>query len=233
MQDFDLIVFDLDGTLVDSAGDITASLNHALKALGRPAVDGPEVREMVGHGARALLVKALDESGGGGDDEDLVKRGVQMFMEYYAAHIADHTRPFPHLEDVLDRLSARGVRFAICTNKFEHLARELVTALGWEERFAAILGADTLPYRKPDPRHLMATIAAAGGGNAIYVGDSRTDAETAIAAGIPLILVTLGYSTEPVAELGADRVIDSYATFEDALDEIQSKFSGRRAQGAA
>jgi phosphoglycolate phosphatase len=228
---FDLIVFDLDGTLVDSAGDITASLNHALVALGRPRVTPESVRAMVGHGGRALLERALGESGG--IEDGMVDRGLSLFLDYYAEHIAVHTRPFPGLEPLLDRLCAHHDALAVCTNKTERLARQLLAALGWDQRFAAVLGADSRPWKKPDPRHLHATIAAAGGVRALFVGDSRTDAETARAAGIPLILVTMGYSTEPLDRLGADALIDAYAGFDAAMAAIQARFSAGDASTAS
>lgn len=220
---FDLVVFDLDGTLVDSAGDLTASLNHALVELGRPAVDPPAVRQMVGHGARALVERGLSQSGE--MTPELVKRGLSLFMRYYSTNIAAHTRPFPGVEALLGRLHTAGLRTAICTNKAENLTLKLVSELGWDHRFAAILGADSRPFRKPDPRHLLETIAAAGGGRALFVGDSRTDAETARAAGVPLVLVRLGYSTEPVEALGADEIIDDYSGFDAAMAAIQTRFS--------
>lgn len=224
---FDLVVFDLDGTLVDSAGDLTASLNHALVELGRPPVRPADVRQMVGHGGRALLERGLGVSGE--VTPELVSRGLKLFLQYYGENIAAHTRPFPGVEALFDRLDAAGTRIAICTNKYEKLTLDLVANLGWNGRFAAILGSDSRPYRKPDPRHLTETIAAAGGGRALFVGDSRTDAETARAADIPLILVTLGYSNEPVGALGANRVIDSYAMFDEAMLAIQAEFSANQA----
>lgn len=228
---FDLVVFDLDGTLVDSSGDLAASLNHALKELGRPLVDPAEVRAMVGHGGRVLLERALGESGG--FTPELVNQGLRLFLDYYGANIAVHTRPFPGLEPLLDRLAARSIRLAICTNKMEGLSRQLVRTLGWERRFPVILGADSRPWRKPDPRHLTETIAAAGGGRALFVGDSRTDADTAIAAQIPLILVSFGFSPDPVEQLGANQLIDHYDAFEDAMGAIQAQLSADTASASA
>lgn len=220
---FDTIVFDLDGTLVDTAGDLSASLNHALATLDRPAIAPSAVRAMVGQGARKLLERGLSASGAMTDA--LVEAGLVPFMNHYAANIAVHSRPFPGVEAALDRLSARGHRLAICTNKPERLTSSLVAALGWADRFQAVLGADSRPYRKPDPRHLLETVAAAGGRNALFVGDSRTDAETARAASIPLVLVSFGYSIEPVGSLGADAVIDHFDDLDAALVTIQAGFS--------
>lgn len=219
------IVFDLDGTLVDTAGDLAASLNHALAALGRPPVDPGAVRAMVGQGARALLQRGLSMTGG--VSPALVDEGVGPFLEHYAANIAVFSRPYPHAEEVLDRLRERGDRLAICTNKPVRLAEALLAALGWRHCFAALLGADSLPVRKPDPAHLLGTIAAAGGSweEALFVGDSITDAKTAEAARVPLVLVRHGYSTVPVDSLPAQAVIDGFHELEPALARVQAMFN--------
>jgi phosphoglycolate phosphatase len=221
-------VFDLDGTLVDTADDLAASLNHALDTLGRPPVPPASVRAMVGRGARALLRHGLGATGEVSDG--LVEEGVKPFLDFYAANIAVASRPYRHVEGVLDRLADEGARLAICTNKPERLARLLLEELGWSARFDALLGADTLAVRKPHPDHLLSAIAAAGGraDDALFVGDSRTDAETARAARVPLILVRHGYSTEPVDRLGADAVIDGFHQFEAAARRVQALF---KAQG--
>ncbi len=228
---FDLYVFDLDGTLVDTAPDLAASLNHALQSMGRRPVPVESVRHMVGHGARKLLEHGLAATGE--VSEQLVEAGVQPFLAHYGANIAAGSRPFPGVESALDTLAGQGARLAICTNKPEALARSLVAALGWKDRFSAILGADSRPWRKPDPRHLTDTIAEAGGGRTLFVGDSRTDADTAHAAGVPLLLVSFGYSSEPVTELGAGTVIDHYDAFEEAVRVIQSKFTAASAPSPA
>ena len=215
---FDLIVFDLDGTLVDTGPDLTASLNHALHKLGRQSVTEAAVRDMVGHGARKLLERGLSATGL--CSEALIDAGFDDFMRYYAAHICDHSRPFAGVEAALDALSAAGRRVAICTNKPEGLARELISVLGWDGRFAAILGGDSIDVRKPDPRHLTATIAAAGGGRAAYVGDSSVDIEAARAADVPVIAVSFGFADRPPAELGADMLIHHYDELLPALNSL-------------
>ena len=220
---FDTIVFDLDGTLVDTADDLTSSLNHALKTLGRAEVPPDSVRAMVGHGARKLLERGLACSGAA--HPELVESGVEPFLAYYSDNIAVHSRPFDGVEAALDRLAQRGHRLAICTNKPERLARRLVAQLGWSERFASLLGADSRPYRKPDPRHLLDTVAEARGTRALFVGDSRTDSDTALAAGVPIVLVSFGYSTEPVDSLGANALIDHYDQLDQAIHDIQGAFS--------
>jgi phosphoglycolate phosphatase len=211
---FDVVAFDLDGTLADTAPDLAAALNHTLGALGRPGVDPDSVRHLVGHGARALLRRALG-------DEELVEQGLPLYLDFYAANICVGTRCYPALEPAMDELAARGVKLAICTNKPERLTHLLVDALGWSGRFAAIVGADTLPVRKPDPLPLLEAIARAGGdGAAAFVGDSITDAETARAAGVPFVAVSFGFSDRPVEALGADAVIDDYSELVPALKRL-------------
>ena len=219
---FKTLVFDLDGTLVDTAPDLCAALNHALATLGRPPVPAADVRHMVGHGARKLLERGLAASGQA--TPELVESAVPAFLAYYADHIADGSRPFAGVEAALDELAAAGCRLAICTNKPVALSRALVTALGWDGRFAANLGFDSVPAPKPDPGHLFATIAAAGGDPATsaFVGDSITDTATALAAGVPVIAVSFGFSDRPVAALGADHVIDHYDQLVPALLRLGS-----------
>lgn len=212
---FRTVAFDLDGTLADTAPDLTEALNHALERLGRARVPEESVRHMVGHGARALLTKGLAATGT--MTPALVEEGFPIFLDHYQAHIADRSRAFPGLERALDELSAMGVSLAICTNKLEGLSRALVAALGWEHRFASLVSGDTLPVRKPDPAPLLEAIARAGGGPAAFVGDSITDTDTARAAGIPCVAVSFGFSDRPVDQLGASAVIDRFEDLVAAL----------------
>jgi phosphoglycolate phosphatase len=167
---FDVVAFDLDGTLADTAPDLAAALNHTLAALGRPPVPPPSVRNLIGHGARALLRRGLAASGEA--PEPLVERGYPIFLDFYADHICDGSAAYPGIEAALDALQAQGVAAALCTNKPERLASRLLDALGWGDRFAALVGGDSLPVRKPDPAPLVEAIARAGGGRAAFVGDS-------------------------------------------------------------
>ncbi len=215
---FDTIVFDLDGTLVDSAPDLAAALNHALAYLGRPIVAPESVRDLVGHGARALLRKGLATSGDA--SEALVETGFPAFIDFYAANICNGTRPYPGVDEALDALAQRGLRRAICTNKPERLTHLLFDALGWTGRFDAVVGGDTLQMRKPDPAPLREAVARAGGGRAVMIGDSITDADTARAAGMPFVAVSFGFSDRPVEMLGADAVIDSFAELLPALERL-------------
>lgn len=214
------IIFDLDGTLVDSAPDLTAALNAALADAGRPAVDPATVRHLVGHGARALIERGLALSGGGGEAE--IARALPVFLAHYGAHVADGTRPYPGCAAALDRLAARGATLGICTNKPVALSVALIAALGWSERFAANLGGDSLAVRKPDPAPLLATIAAAGGdlATSVFVGDTAVDVATARAAGVPVIVCAFGFADRPAAELGGDAVIADFAGLDAAIAAV-------------
>jgi phosphoglycolate phosphatase len=218
---FGVVAFDLDGTLADTAPDLAAALNHALAALGRPAVPPDSVRYLIGHGARALLRRGLAASGEA--PEALVEEGFPIFLDFYARHICDGTRPYPGAEAALDAIQAAGARLVLCTNKPEGLARALLEALGWESRFAAIVGGDTLPLRKPDRAPLFEAIARAGGGRAAFVGDSIIDADTARAARLPFVAVSFGFRDRPVEALGADAVVDEFAELLDALRAVAVK----------
>lgn len=215
---FDVVAFDLDGTLADTAPDLAASLNHALAALGRETVPTESVRHLVGHGARALLRKGLAATGEA--PEELVERGFPIFIDYYARNICDGTKAYPDVEAALDRLAARSVAVALCTNKPEALTHRLLDALGWSSRFEVVVGGDTLPVKKPDPAPLRHAIARAGGGRAAFVGDSIIDADTARAAQVPFVAVSFGFSDRPVEMLGADAVIDRYAELPGVLADL-------------
>ncbi|WP_114952587.1 phosphoglycolate phosphatase [Sphingosinicella terrae] len=215
---FDVVAFDLDGTLVDSASDLAAALNHTLARLGRPLVPTERVRHLIGHGARALLRRGLAASGE--SPEALVDEGFPIFLDYYADHLCVGSRLYPGLQPALERIEACGARLALCTNKPERMARLLLEALGLGSRFAAIVGGDSLPVRKPDPAPLRAAIEASGGGRAAFVGDSIIDADTARAAGLTFVAVSFGYSDRPAVELGADAVIDSLALLPETLERL-------------
>lgn len=205
------LVLDLDGTLVDTAGDLTATLNDILVQEGLPAVSAAAGRTMVGHGARAMLSNALLSAGIAAEPERLDNL-VALFIDIYAGRIAETSVPFPGAVAALDRFAAAGWRLAVCTNKFERHSKLLLSALGIADRFAVIAGQDTYGVRKPDPRHLTETIRAAGGSPlaAVMVGDSEVDVGTAKAAGIPVVAVDFGYCRVPVADLDPDRVISHF-----------------------
>ncbi|MFL6840244.1 MAG: phosphoglycolate phosphatase [Bradyrhizobium sp.] len=203
-----IVVFDLDGTLVDTAPDLISALNHVLDGEGLPPVPLHAARAMIGAGARKLIERGLELEGRATSIED-VTRLTNDFIDYYAAHIADTSRPFDGLEGALDDLQAQGYRFAVCTNKLEWLSKLLLDQLGLSARFSAICGADTFGVSKPDPAILKQTVARAGGqlSSAIMVGDAGPDVGVARRAGIPVIGVEFGYTEVPIAELKPDRLI--------------------------
>jgi phosphoglycolate phosphatase len=205
------VVFDLDGTLVDTAPDLIETLNVVLARAGLPPVAYAEARSMIGGGARRMIEDGLKLEGRHVAN-GLVDRMFDDFIAYYAAHIADRSQPFPGLDQALDRLTANGCILAVCTNKLEGLSRLLLDALGLTTRFAAICGQDTFRIQKPDPEILRRTIRAAGGEvrRAVMVGDSGTDIATARAAGIPVVAVDFGYSETPIRELRPDRLIGHF-----------------------
>jgi phosphoglycolate phosphatase len=227
------LVFDLDGTLVDTAPDLVATLNHVFAGEGLSPVPFTLARNMVGGGARLMIERGLAAEGRTLAEPER-ERLYQEFIAYYAAHIADRSRPFPGVEAVCDILAKRGFRLAVCTNKLEWLARRLLDTLGLSTRFAAICGADTFGVSKPDRRMFEATVAKAGGhpGAAVMIGDSETDVATARAAGIPIIAVAFGYSETPIAELAPDRLIADFAELplvvEDLLEAGKREFARQR-----
>ena len=216
------IVFDLDGTLVDTAHDLLATLNAILVAEGMVPVEVKTAIALVGSGARVMLEAAFATEGRALTPETL-DRLLRDYMALYDEHLADESRPYPGAEATLDRFAAAGWMLAVCTNKFEAPARKLLGLLGLTSRFAAITGQDTFAFRKPDPRHLTETIRLAGGvaDNAIMVGDSITDIDTALAANIPVVAVTFGYSPIPVADLRPTRVINGLDKLWDAVTDIR------------
>jgi len=217
------IVFDLDGTLVDTAPDLIDTLNVILARHDVAPVDFDDARSMIGLGVKPLLVRGL-ASKGVQLPPDEIDRLFAEYLDVYAAHIADRSRPFPGLESALDALAAQGCRLAVCTNKLEWLAVRLLNTLGLRPRFAAICGQDTFAMRKPDPDMLRLTIARAGGdtGHAVMVGDSMTDVATAQAAGLPVIAVDFGYTEIAAAQLGADRLISHFDALPAAVAELVS-----------
>ena len=215
------IAFDLDGTLVDTAPDLISALNFILDREGLPPVPLDAARNMIGAGARKLLERGLELEGRAASVWDIDRLSAD-FIAYYAAHIADASRPFEGLERALDDLAALGCRLAVCTNKLEWLSRRLLDELGLSRRFAAICGADTFGVSKPDPAILRQTIARAGGNpsSSIMVGDAGTDVGVARRAGVPVIGVTFGYTNIPMADLKPDRVIGHMRDLPAAVDEL-------------
>src|SRR5580692_8384949 len=216
-----IVVFDLDGTLVDTAPDLINALNFVLDREGLPPVPLHSARNMIGAGSRKLIERGLELEGRSATPAD-VDRLTADFIEHYAAHIADESRPFPGLESALDDLATRGYRFAVCTNKLEWLSKLLLDRLGLASRFSAICGADTFGVSKPDPAILRQTIARAGGqlSAAIMVGDAGPDIGVARRAGIPVIGVEFGYTDVPIADLKPDRLIGHMSELPAAVEGL-------------
>src|SRR5665647_610330 len=217
------IVFDLDGTLIDTAPDLVDTLNVVFAREGLPPVPYDTARNLIGGGARAMIARGIAAEGRVFEPAKLEQMFVD-FIAHYTTNIARRSRPFPGLIDALDALAGSGYRFAVCTNKFERLSVLLLEELKIASRFEAICGQDTFGIQKPDPEVLRRTIAAAGGSpqRAIMIGDSATDIRTARAAGIPVIAVDFGYSERPVAEFGPDRIISHFAQLPESVAAIFS-----------
>ena len=221
MPPMPIIVFDLDGTLADTAGDLMGALNSVLARDGIAPLPVDQARSLLGAGGRALIERGYASVG-----RSLTKPRLDelfgYFLEHYEAHIADHSRLFPGALDAMERLEARGFTLAVCTNKMEHAAVRLMTELGVADRFRAICGQDTFSVCKPDAGALLGTIDRAGGdrSHAVMVGDSVTDIATAKAAGIPVVAVDFGYTDVPVTELGPDRVISHFDELAEAIDGV-------------
>jgi phosphoglycolate phosphatase len=215
------LVYDLDGTLADTAGDLMAALNAVLGMEGLAPLPVENARPMIGAGARVLIQRGFAASGRTLDPQKLeVLFGD--FLAHYNAHIADFTRLYPGVESALAAFARIGWRQAVCTNKVESSAKLLMKRLGVAQRFSFICGQDTFGVAKPDPKPLLMTIAACGGASkrAIMVGDSATDIKTARAAGLPVIAVDFGYTDAPIAELGPDRVISHFDELAEACGAL-------------
>ena len=215
------VVFDLDGTLVDTAPDLAAAANHALEQAGVQPISVALLHPFIGHGSRAMIDAGLRLRNVALSTAE-VDRLHDRFFAYYAENIAVHSRPFAGVADLIETLLRSGARLAVCTNKLENLSKSLLRQLGLDVRFAAIAGRDTFDVFKPAAGHLTATIAMAGGRSdrAVMVGDSEVDFATAAAAGIPSIGVTFGYTPVPVRELSPGAVIDHYREFMPALEKL-------------
>lgn len=217
---FEIVGLDLDGTLLDTSGDLTAAVNHALGSADRPVLTVDEVRTMIGGGSRHMLAQGMAATGGCTEAElDVLQRRL---LDYYEANIAVHTAPFAGALDALDELARRGVALAIVTNKYERLARQVLDTLGLSGRFQSVIGGDTLgPGRaKPAPDPILAMIEQCGGGRAAFVGDTMYDIRAGQAAGTVTVAVSFGFLQQPVETLGADVVIDCYAELVPALERL-------------
>jgi phosphoglycolate phosphatase len=215
------IIFDLDGTMIDTAPDLIAAANHALEAFGVAQASADLIRPAISGGARQMLTIGLEAAGANDRAADLDAM-LSHFLDHYRSNIATQSRPFPGLVSALDNIADKGWRIGVCTNKREANARLLLHKLGLDGYFSAILGSDSVPERKPHPDHLIRTIAQAGGQRtrALMIGDSAADIDAARAAGVPSIAVRFGYSATPADRLGADRVIGHFDELAGAIDAL-------------
>ena len=219
-----IIVFDLDGTLVDTAPDLIASLNVLFARERLAPITLDEGRGMIGGGVKRLIERGLAL-----ESQTCTPAHVDAlykdYVTYYAEHLADASRPFPGVGAALDALAARGSRFAVCTNKLAWLSVRLLETLGMASRFVTICGQDTFGMQKPDPEVLRRTVQAAGGtlADAVMVGDSATDIMTAQAAGVPVVAVDFGYTDIPVRALEPDRVISHFDALPAAIDALRTR----------
>ncbi len=205
------IVFDLDGTLVETAPDLVGTLNHLLEREGVAPLAMDQARLMIGQGAKALLSRGF-AAAGAPLAEPRLSVLFEDFISHYLAHIADESRPFDGVLEAMATMTAAGAKMAVCTNKRTDLSVALLETLGIADRFAAIIGGDIVPAQKPAAVHLTETIARAGGrvDKAVMIGDSASDAGAARNAGVPLVLVSFGYTDTPAKDLGADVLIDHF-----------------------
>jgi phosphoglycolate phosphatase len=213
------LIFDLDGTLVDTAPDLLGATNAVLTAVGRAAIDPASLRHMVGFGAASLITQAMAATGPAVAEGELPGL-VAIFIAHYRDHIADFSRPFAGVEKTLKALKEDGARLAVLTNKPAELTAPLLDKLGMTGLFLAIYGAGRMSYTKPDPRIFHDVVADCGGGPAVMIGDSITDLATAQAAGAPCILMSYGYTPVPARELGADIVLDDFTELPAALKKL-------------
>jgi phosphoglycolate phosphatase len=216
-----IVVFDLDGTLADTAQDLIATLNVVLVREGLAPLPFEQARDLIGAGAKPLIQRGFDVSKAKLSEERLQEL-YAFFLDHYHHHIAVHSVLFPGVVAAIDKLAQQGFMLAVCTNKMESHALELLKALKIIDRFAFISGKDSFDFFKPDPRHLTETIRLAGGdpNRAVMVGDSKTDIDTAKAAGIPVVGVTFGYTNIHVRDLGADYVVEHFDQMELAVQSL-------------
>jgi phosphoglycolate phosphatase len=217
---FDIVGFDLDGTLLDTSATLTRAVDHALAQGGRPPLHIDEVKPMIGGGAKRMLEHGLGRSGP--VDEAEFKRLYRIMLDFYGANVSEGSVPYPGLIDALDRLQADGVRLAVVTNKFESFARQLLTDVGLIDRFPVLIGGDTLGKgnAKPSAAPMHAMVERLGGGRAVFLGDSVYDTFAARNAGIPSIAVSFGFLLGPIEELEADAVIDHYDELVPTLERL-------------
>ncbi len=219
-----VIVFDLDGTIADTSGDLIDAANVALTAEGFPLAPAEAIKAGVGYGTKAMLRSALAH-GGHHASIDQMQRLADRLVAHYEENIARKTCLFPGFAEAAHGLRTRGAKLAVCTNKRERLALKLISALGIEALFDAVAGGDTFPFHKPDPRHITWLVQRVGGEvpAAIMVGDSEADVAAAKAAAIPVVAVRFGYAGVPAEDLGANAVIDHFEALPSLVHSLLAK----------
>lgn len=217
---FDIVGFDLDGTLLETHRDLGVAVNHALALGGFASVPADGAKDLIGGGAKIMLQRAIDDQGGLPEDE--FRKLYKEMLAHYGENSVVHTRPYPGAIAALDELAARGVRLGVVTNKFESFACGILETLGIADRFDCIIGGDTLGKgrAKPAPDPILKAHECCGGGRMAYVGDSSYDVRAARAAGVPVIAACYGYCDMPREELGADAMIDSFDELIPALEKL-------------
>ena len=221
---FDTVIYDLDGTLIDSAKDMQMAVSHVLADHGLPPVTEDDVRIFMGQGSKVTMGKAFAKYGKTLDDEAL-SAVTREFVRYYEADPISHTTAFAGVAEVVARFANLGLKQGVCTNKFERPSRMILEHLKLMPPISDVAGADTFPVRKPDPRHILLLVERMGGsaGRTVMIGDSIHDVEAAHAAGLPAVLVSWGYTARPASELGAEAVIERFDELPEALGRIASR----------
>ena len=220
---FETVIYDLDGTLIDSAKDMQMAVSNVLADHGLPAVSEDDVRIFMGQGSKVTMAKAFAKYGKALDEATLTAV-TKEFVRYYEADPISHTVAFQGVADVVAHFARLGLKQGVCTNKFETPSRMILEHLKLMPPIADVAGADTFPVRKPDPKHILMLLARMGGDpkRTVMVGDSIHDVEAAHGAGLPAVLVSWGYTVKPASELGAEAVIQRF----DALPEALSHLAG-------
>jgi phosphoglycolate phosphatase len=214
-----LLVFDLDGTLVDSVPDLRAALNEMLRERGRPPLTLTEVKRLVGDGPPAMVARALATGGG---DPTVSPGALARFLEIYEANAVRLTRPYPGVRETLEALRRLGYRTAICTNKPQRATQAVIEGLGFLALFDAIAGGDRFAVKKPDPGHLLGLIGELGAGveTTVMIGDNEHDAAVARAVGVPLVLMRYGYARVAPESLAADALLEHFGELPLALERL-------------
>ena len=221
---FDTVIYDLDGTLIDSARDMQVAVSKVLADHGLPPVSEDDVRIFMGQGSKVTMAKAFAKHGRPLDD-DTLSAVTREFVRYYEADPVSHTSAFAGVSEVVARFDRLGLRQGVCTNKFERPSRMILEHLRLMPPIADLAGADTFPVRKPDPRHILMLVERMGGlpDRAVMVGDSIHDVEAAHGAGLPAVLVSWGYTATPARELGAEAVIERFDALPGALERLAAR----------